>query len=342
MPSPIKADDLWTAWSRSQWKTVYLFAGQEDFLIDQAIQRATTHWLGNTPDPLSIDKLDAEEKTADDVLQAAQTVPFFGGKRLLILKNTSQLSPTDQKSLSAALPSFSQDTLCLFVWGREWRREDSQKALIESISERGQVVIFWPLFPEQAQRWLIQRAKHYQKTLSPQGAAWLVQQAGEGLRFLDQELAKCSQFVAGRPDIDIEDIQNSFGYGKVSSPFDWVATIRQSRTAQAMAVLDRLLKDGEEPVRLLALISKSLRDWLAVKGTGENPAMLALRFHVKRGEEHRFAQELNVWSEERLAEGINLCVQAEQQIKTGKETPEMALTLLTLSLSSRQMAHALS
>ena len=74
---------------------------------------------------------------------------------------------------------------------------------------------------------------------------------------------------------------------------------------------------------------------------GESAGMLALRFHVKRGEESHFVQELGRWSEAALAEGVRRCVEAEQAIKTGKETPEMALTLLTLTLGRGELAHVL-
>ena len=99
-----------------------------------------------------------------------------------------------------------------------------------------------------------------------------------------------------------------------------------------MQVLDTLMNEGEEPIRLLALLSRTLRDWLAAKSMAGNTTMLAMRFHVKRGEENRFRQELDRWTEEALTDGIHQCVETEQAIKTGKETPEMGLTLLTLAL----------
>jgi DNA polymerase III delta subunit len=68
--------------------------------------------------------------------------------------------------------------------------------------------------------------------------------------------------------------------------------------------------------------------------------MLAMRFHIKRGEEKRFQQDLDHWNEDKLAEGIHHCVKTEQAIKTGKETPDMALTLLTLSLCQNEIVSA--
>src|SRR5882724_9929025 len=188
MSAPIKYDELLGQWSRDQWKPHYLFSGQEDFLIEQAVEGAKRHWLGEHPDSLSIDRLDAETHPIEEILQAAQTVPFFGGVRVLSIQNVSQWSAKEQEQIVEMLGSLSPDTHCLFIWGKEWRRDDAQKPLVEAIALSGQVVIFWSMFPEQAERWALDRAKHYQKALNPQAAHWLVQQSAEGLRLLDQEL----------------------------------------------------------------------------------------------------------------------------------------------------------
>ena len=340
MATPIKSDDLFTQWSRNQWKPHYLFTGQEDFLIEEATGQALRHWLGETPDSLSLERLDAETQSVEEILQAAQTVPFFGGQRVVRIQNTSQFTAKEQEQLVAALGILSPETHCLFIWGKEWRRDDAQKPLVEAIAARGQVVIFWPLFSSQAERWALQRAKNFKKTLSPEAAHWLVLNSGEALRLLDQELAKCASYVGDKAAIELDDIQSSFGYHKASSPYDWVSAIRQKAMPAALHVLDQLLTEGEEPVRLLALLSRTVRDWLGAKDSGENAAMLAMRFRIRRGEENRFVQELARWSQEGLTDAVGQCVEAEQSIKTGKETPEMALTLLTLGLCGSEMAYA--
>src|SRR5580765_6502583 len=110
MSTPIKSDDLWSQWSRKLWKPHYLFTGQEDFLIEQAYENALKHWLGEAPDPLSLDRLDAETHSVDEIIEAAQTVPFFGGKRVLRIQNTAQLTAADQKRMAQVLETLSPET----------------------------------------------------------------------------------------------------------------------------------------------------------------------------------------------------------------------------------------
>src|SRR5438132_11551485 len=150
---PIKFDELLSRWSRQHWKPHYLFVGQEDFLIDQAVEEAMRHWRGEKPDALSLERLDAETNSVPEIIQAAQTVPFFGGQRVLRIQNASQFTIKAQEEIVETLSTLSAETHGLFIWGREWRRDDAQMPPVDAIATVGQVVIFWPLFPEQAERW---------------------------------------------------------------------------------------------------------------------------------------------------------------------------------------------
>src|SRR5262245_22919299 len=139
MPTPIKPDDLWNHWSRKQWKAHYLFAGQEDFLIEQACDQALHHWLGPEPDSLHVDRLDTETHSVEQILEAAKTVPYFGGERVLCIQNASQWTVKEQDRVAEGLESLDSETHCLFIWGREWRREDAQKSLVEALFQKGDV-----------------------------------------------------------------------------------------------------------------------------------------------------------------------------------------------------------
>ncbi len=303
MPTPVKSDDLLTAWSRGQYKAVYLFTGAEDFLIEEATRQLLAVRLPDGMADTNLDRMDAEDHSVGEILQAAQTVPFLGPFRFVAVRNVGRLSSEDQKILATGIAGLPETTQLVLIWGKEWRRDDAERALVQAVMKVGLAVIFWPMFPENAQRWALQRVKNYKKSLTPDGAAWLVQETGEGLRRLDQELAKAAVYVGERPTITREDLEACFGYEKALSPFEWINALRQRRSVQSMRALRQLLAEDEEPLKLLAMATYSVRDWM-------------------KQEERR--------------EGLSFCVEAHQSIKTGKETPAMALTLLTLRLCGLQ------
>lgn len=340
MNAPIKADELSSAWSRNIWKPVYVFTGQEDFLIEESVSRLCAAKLAADNANLNHDRFDGEKSSAEDILQACQTVPFLSPTRVVEVRNTHRLSAEQQKLLAASVPNLSSSTFLILIWGKEWRRDDVERPLVEAVLTTGEVVIFWPLFPSQAQRWVEQRAKHYKKSIEPQAAIWLADMTDASLRRLDQELAKVASYSGGRPEITLEDVQASLGYYRASSPFEWLDALRRKQLPRAIQIMNRLLEEGEEPLRLLMMLSGTLRDWLSAKSGQESLPALARRFHLRRGEENAFLQELEKLSEEELVNGISACLEADQSIKTGKETPEMALSLLVLRLGRFDLLNA--
>src|SRR4029077_4848329 len=242
---PLKADELFTAWSRHQYKFLYLFTGPEDLLIEEAVHQLASHRMGDPAAGINLDRLDGDSVTAEDILQACLTMPFGGACRMVEVRNPHRLSAEHQKRLAEGLANLPSTSQLVMIWGKEWRRDDAHRLLVEAAMRSGDVVIFWPLYPEAAQRWLIQRAKRYAKTIRPEAAAWLIQEMGEGLRTLDQELAKLSAYTGERTEITREDCEICFGYQKASSPFEWLNAIRQRESQVSMQTLRRLLDEGE-------------------------------------------------------------------------------------------------
>jgi DNA polymerase III subunit delta len=322
----VKSDELFGAWAKGLYKPVYLFTGTEDFLIEEAVVKLRAHRLPPGED-INQDRLDAEDASVEEILQTCMTVPFLGSWRYVEVRNVSRLSSDKQKQLAAGTAKLPPTTQLVMIWGKEWRRDDAEKPLVEAAAKAGAVVIFWPMFPEYAQRWIIQRAKLYKKTLSPEAAAWLIQEAGEGLRRLDQELVKACLFVGDRAEITQEDIEACFGYERALSPYEWLTAVRQKNAARSMLTLKRLLEDDEEPLKLLAIATSSVREWVEAKEKGPQPWSRIP------------PAELEIRPMKELLEGISYCVEAHQNIKSGKETPPMALTLLTLRLCGLQTLH---
>lgn len=334
MSQPIKSDELFSAIRRGQWTAHYVLAGSEDFLMEDALRTIVQHWLSQDSSGLNLDRFDGGSHSPAEIIQAAQTLPFLSPVRVVRIDHLEAFSKSDQQTLADALPRLPAETRIMVQWQSDWRRETASQPLIDAVLERGgTVAIFWPPFPEQAQRWAIERARlAYHKALEPQAAAWLISQAQPGLRFIDVELAKCASLVGKRPSIELDDVQESFGFSRAASPFEWIAALRRKDTPAALRLLERMKSEGEEPVRLMALLTRSLRDWLAARSSGEPASMLAMRFHLRRGEEHRFSQELARWEEHELTRALASAIQAEQDMKTGQDTPIMRLTLLTVEL----------
>ena len=330
----LKWDDLSRRWAQKQWDANYLFAGEEDFLIEHALRQAQDHWLAAADRALSFDRFDAEEHDAGTILSALQTLPFLSPLRVIQVDHAADFKAEEQRLLAQGIEKAPPETRILWVWGRAWKGKDASSPLVQAIEKKGCTVVFWPLFPENARQWAIQRAKHYGKTLDGDAARLLLAEAGNGLRLLDQEIQKTAVYVGGRPTIESDDIHASLGYHAHSTPYAWVEFLRLKRVPEALKLMETLLNDGEEPIALMALLARSIRLWLVSLDPRESATAIAMRFFVKRGEESQWIRDLRRWTPEELASRIDDMARAEEQVKFGKETPKMALTALCLGFGA--------
>src|SRR5260221_12692740 len=124
--TPIKADDLLAAWSRGQFKSVYLFTGSEDFLIEECLHRLVDRKL-QPGDTTNHERLDAEDLSAGEILQTCQTMPFGGDCRLVEVRNVGRLSSDEQKVMAAGIAELPPTTQLTLIWGKDWRRDDAER-----------------------------------------------------------------------------------------------------------------------------------------------------------------------------------------------------------------------
>jgi DNA polymerase-3 subunit delta len=76
---------------------------------------------------------------------------------------------------------------------------------------------------------------------------------------LDQELAKLASYVGAAKKIDTADVDVLVGRGHSASAFKIFDAIGASKPAEALAILDSLFDQGEEPIRILGAFSMQLR-----------------------------------------------------------------------------------
>lgn len=76
---------------------------------------------------------------------------------------------------------------------------------------------------------------------------------------LDQELAKLSTYVGDRPTIDVKAVDQLVGRSRSETIWRIFDAIGEGKSAEALTILDRLLDQGEEPLRILGAFSLQLR-----------------------------------------------------------------------------------
>lgn len=184
---------------------------------------------------------------------------------------------------------------------------------------------------EELARWIRNRAKSKDASISPGALRLLTQFVGPNLRLLDSELEKLSLY-AGEEQIGEEHVRSMVAQVREASIFAAVDAIVQGNPSVALRLLQKLRNDGAALPYIQAMIARQLRLVTVAKELverrvprGEMGARLELRadFAVRKtlDQARRFS-----WP--RL-KGLYACLlEMDLAIKQGRQDEDLALELL--------------
>jgi DNA polymerase-3 subunit delta len=241
-------------------KPVALICGEDDFNVKQRAKQVYLQWseeLGGMDHEI----IDAGAGNSGEALkalgrlrEALQTLPFFGGAKVVWLQNCNFLG--DEKTASAqavteTLGEISQE-LKDFSWNNvrllvSAGKVDKRKVFYKTLEKLGSVEAFagWSAddrdWADQAEAAAREGLRARKKEISDEALATLVSNCGPNARQLGSEVEKLALFVGGRTDIEVADV---------------VAVCTRNKTARAFALGDAL--GDRDLARLLRTLDEEL------------------------------------------------------------------------------------
>jgi DNA polymerase-3 subunit delta len=108
--------------------------------------------------------------------------------------------------------------------------------------------------------WMQKLAKdEFGKKLDRESAAMIVTLAGEGLSLLQSEIAKLAALVGDAEVITKDDVAKVVGGWRMETTWLMLDAVRDGQTGRALQNLEKLLKAGESPVKVLAGVTYTFR-----------------------------------------------------------------------------------
>lgn len=330
-------------------RPVYLLCGSENLLIDEFISVLKRLLVTPEAGSLNYQAFDAGEVDLVEVLDLARTPPFFGQKRLLVVRNSTRFSPApgsgeraqgeadqndrEEKALLAYLASPSPSTCLVFT---SKTKVDGRKKTVKAFVSLGGAVDC-SLPRGNLQPWVQSRARSYGLTLKPEALALLAGMAdGASLGIVDSELAKLACYLGERSEVTAEDVAQISAAGIYEDVFSLVDAIGERRPQEAVRLVETLFHRGEPPIRLLFLIARQIRlIWQArfLKEEGARINEIARRLGVHPYVARKSMEQAKNFSSGELLKSLELLLEADLNIKRGIWAPRTALELLACRLA---------
>jgi len=223
---------------------VALVCGEDEFGVKQRARQLHQQWCAELGG-MDHETIDAAAANSGEALrslgklrEAMQTLPFFGGAKVIWFQNCSFLDDdrtARAAAVSAALGEMAQE-LKAFRWDGvrlliSAGKVDKRKALFKTLDKLGRVETFEPLslddrdWSAKAGAAAIRQLRALKKDISDQALDGLVNLVGPNLRQLESEIEKLALYSGARPRIELADVE---------------VVVTRNKLARAFAVADAL------------------------------------------------------------------------------------------------------
>jgi DNA polymerase-3 subunit delta len=321
---------------------IYVLYGTQKFLMDQFIEKLSKQVLEEASMDFNYETFDLNEAPIELAVEAAETLPFMGEKRLIVaspahfltgVKGSNKIQH-DTESLERYLESpVDFSVLVLIV---EQDKLDERKKIVKDLKKKAIMCACVSLGAQQLHTWLQARAAIYDVQIEEDAAGLLCQFVGENMQMLSKEIEKMAQYVGKSGVITTTVVHELISKTIEQDVFALVDDVVHARIAKAYSSLQELVKRNEEPIKILFLLARQFRIIYKAKELdrkGYTGGEMARQIGV-----HPYVCKLAVqqgkrFSEEKLTQILDQLAEMDYNIKIGKLDKVLALELFLLKQS---------
>src|SRR5512143_1977156 len=295
---------------------VQAIVGEDTYLAEEALERVLAATIGDDrQDALQV--FHGDEAKWEGVLAAARTGSLFAPRRAVVVRRAELLKGDEEAVLQYADDPAPDATLVLMA-AKPDRRRNPWKKLLPKIAVHDAAPKRGRALREHVEQELRARGLRFDRDAFND----LVSEVGQDLRRLMGEVDKVEAFAGGRREISADDVTAVLGRG-LGQPLYLLSDAFASRdAARSLELVERLVEDGEEKLRILSALHRSLRQVRAARGLREarmsrdeiGARLLPPNMQFKLD---ALLEASRRWSEPDLRRGLAALGEADRRLKTG-------------------------
>jgi DNA polymerase-3 subunit delta len=318
----------------------YLLYGTEALLMEDMVNQIQKTALPQGVDDFNFMKFHFDETPVQYAVQEADTMPFMAERKMILVQNcnafTSAKSPRvdhDLDALQAYLDNPAPYSTLVMTVNAE--KLDERKKLTKTAQSKATVVQFISLKENECRDWVLQEVKRQGANITPDGVGRLILSVGTNLQLLRSEIEKLALYAGENGTIDDTVVDALATRTMEQNVFVFIDEVVRVRIDRAMRMMYDLLKNKEEPIKLLFMITRQVRIMMQIKvqsGRGYTLQQVAQQIGV-----HPYAAKIaneqgNRFSVKQLERLLYDLAEIDYKIKTGQIGDRAALEMFLLTL----------
>jgi len=267
---------------KGQIRPIYLLYGEETYFIRQIEQAVIKAVLAPDEIDMNLVTLD-REPTANQLMALIETVPFMGGKNVIVVRGTtlfrSQKTGNDEEKeavdhaadrlleLIANIPDY---THVIFSTND---KVDKRRKIFKLVEKHGATVEVAHLKAKDVRSWLNLKLAELNKKMASDGMEYFLGivslMSKVSLGFLHNELEKIALFTGTKKIISQQDLVDIMSAIPEISVFSMIDAVSQKQVGKALQLIGEQLEAGEHPLKIVSLLARQVRMMWQAKDMAE-------------------------------------------------------------------------
>ncbi|WP_110926929.1 DNA polymerase III subunit delta [Bacillus massiliglaciei] len=333
--------DVWKDIKKGKFAPVYLLYGQEGYLIQETKQLLAENALTEEEIDFNFSQFDMEETPVETALEDAETMPFMGERRLVFVQNPFFLTAEKNKSkvehnikrLEAYLADPVPYSVLVFI--APYEKLDERKKITKELKRRAAVVEAKKLGEHELKVWVRERAAESGVQIDEQAIDRLLELSGTNLMMLTNEIDKLSLYAGEEKRIEPAVVEKLVAKSLEQNIFTLVDHILQRKVESGIAILRDLLRQNEEPIKILSVMAGQVRLLYQVKelsrqGYSQQKIAGLMKVHPYRVK--LALEKVRRFEERELMAMMAEMAEADYRMKTGQGDKTLMLELLMIKI----------
>lgn len=317
----------------------YLVLGTEKFLQDQVRTEILKKIKIDGEDDLNFLSFDMENSSIDEVIAEAETLPFFGDQRLVFVENpyflTGEKGTNGIDQNTDLLVNYLKEPLetTVLVIFAPYEKLDERKKVTKQLKKTAITIDVKQLDEKAVRQYLLNTLENSEIKMDRQAIDFFLRLTDLDLSKMMRELQKILLYGQEQEVITVKEIEQLVPKTLEHNLFDMTQYILSGRTEQALQLFQDLVTQGEETIKINAILLSQIRLFLQTKflvKIGYQQANIAETLKIHPYRVKLAMQEVRKFDEQTLRRLFDELVEMDYEIKSGKIEKELSFQLFVL------------
>jgi DNA polymerase-3 subunit delta len=286
----------------------------------------------------AVARLSARGAGWDEILGRAQTLPMLAPRQVIIVEEAESVEKLGEKArdeVLAMLGSYFESPAPFTVLLLEAAALDGRQRFFKLLSEHA-LIAELTIGPESASALAAQMAKDLGAEIDREAAAMLADILNGAPSRMRIELEKLAAYTQGRGRITVSDVETLVVAARKNTVWQLTEMLAGRKRAAALAFLDNLLREGEQPAGIVGALAWMYRKLIEASDlpAQTNGFQAARQLGMRPEAAETAVRQAHRIPKKELLAGLAALAEADSQLKSSNSNPRAMMEFLIVRLTS--------